>query len=150
LHAGVPQPKTKPGEEQKDPEKYKRQQEQYRQALIRYIQGHPDLMQGLDAEFDELNPNPRWMKLQAEQKQRIDQEVMQLAQTRYLVRACVTDLNGLGSFDDVKPGQYWLSNLDTPALAGDFRLRWDVEVVASPAKTTRVDLSNLNSIQTSP
>ncbi len=150
LHAGVPEPKYKAGDEQKDPEKYKRQQEQYRQALIRYIQAHPDLMQGFDAEFSESNPHARWMKIQTEQQHRIEQQVMQLAQTRYLVRSCVTDLNGLGSFDDLKPGQYWLSNLDTPALTGDLRLQWDVEVMVSAANTAHIDLSNLNSIQTSP
>lgn len=147
VHAGVPEPKFKPGEEQKDPEKYKRQQEQYRQALLRYIRAHPDLMQGLDAEFRDSNPYPRWMRSQEEYQRRTEQQVMQLAQTQYLVGTAVSDLNGRAAFEGLAPGQYWVSNLDTPALTGDLRLSWDVAVAVTPAKTARVELSNLNTVE---
>jgi len=149
VHAGVPEPKYKSGEEQKDPEKYKRQREQYEQALRHYIEAHPDLMQGLDAEFGDLNPYPRWMKVQAQQQQRLDKRTMQLAQTRYLVATAATNLNGKGAFEGVNAGEYWISNLDTPALSGDLRLVWDVSVNVSPAKAARIDLSNLNTVETS-
>jgi len=148
LHEGVPEPKYKNSEEQKDPAKYQRQKEQYRQALRRYIQAHPDLMQGLDAEFNDLNPYPRWRKVQAEQQQRVEQHTMQLAQTRYLVGTTTTNLSGRAAFEGLGPGQYWISNLDTPALTGDLRLRWDVPVVVPAAKTARIELSNLNTIET--
>jgi hypothetical protein len=149
VHAGVPEPKYKSGEEQKEPEKYKRQREQYLQALRHYIEAHPDLMQGLDAEFRELNPYPRWMKVQAQQQHRMEQLAMQLAQTRYLVATAVTNLNGNGAFEGLNAGQYWISNLDTPALSGDLRLIWDVGANVSPAKTARIELSNLNTVETS-
>jgi hypothetical protein len=149
VHAGVPEPKYKSGEKQKDPEKYKRQREQYRQALRNYIEAHPDLMQGLDAEFRDLNPNQKWMKVQAQQQHRIEQHVMQLAQTRYLIAMAVTNLNGKGAFEGVNAGQYWISNLDTPALSGDLRLLWDVGVSISAAKMVRIELSNLNTAETS-
>ena len=147
VHAGVPEPKYKSGDEQKDPEKYKRQREQYRQALRHYIEVHPDLMQGLDAEFRDLNPYPRWMKVQVQQQHRIEERVMQLAQTRYLAATAVTNLNGKGAFEGVNAGQYWISNLDTPALSGDLRLHWDASVNVAPAKTARLELSNLNTIE---
>ena len=148
VHAGVPEPKYKKDEQQKDPEKYKRQREQYQQALRHYIEAHPDLMQGLDAEFSELNPYPRWMKVQAQQQHHLEQRVMQLAQTRYLVDTAVTSLNGKGAFQSLNAGQYWISNLDTPALSGDFHLLWDVPVNVSPARTARIELSNLNTVET--
>jgi hypothetical protein len=149
IHAVIPEPKYKKGEEQKDPEKYKLHREQYRQALRRYIQANADSLQGLDAELRETNPYPRWIRVQSEQQRHTQQRVMQLAQTRYLVATAMTDLNGRGALDSLPPGQYWVSNLDTPALAGDLRLHWDLAIVVAQAKTTRVELSNLNALETS-
>lgn len=149
VHSGVPEPKYKNGEEQKDPPKYKRQREQYRQALRSYIEAHPDLMQGLDVELRDLNPYPHWMKVQAQQQQHIEQHVMQLAQTRYLIGTAVTDLSGKGTFEGLNAGHFWISNLDTPALTGDLRLVWDVGVVVSTGETVRIELSNLNTVETS-
>ena len=149
IHAVIPEPKYKKGEEQKDPEKYKLHREQYRQALRRYIQANADSLQGLDAELREINPYPRWTRVQNEQQRHIEQRVMQLAQTRYLVATATTNLNGRAAFDDPPPGQYWISNLDTPALAGDLRLHWDLATAVTPAKTARIELSNLNALETS-
>ena len=149
VHSGVPEPKYKNGEEQKDPEKYNRLREQYRQALRQYIEAHPELMQGIDAEFNDLNPYARWMKVQTQQQHHIEQRVMQLAQTRYLVGTAVTNLAGKGTFEGLNAGYYWISNVDTPALTGDLRLLWDVGVDVTPAKAARIELSNLNSDETS-
>ena len=149
LHAIIPEPKYKNGDEQKNPEKYKLQREQYRQALVRYIQANLDSLQGLDAELRDINPNPRWLRLQSDHQRHTEQRAMQLAQTHYLVATAVTDLNGGAAFEDLPPGQYWISNLDIPALAGDVRLHWDVAITVAPAKTTRVQLSNLNALETS-
>ena len=44
------------------------------------------------------------------------------------------------------PGDYWVSSLNLDANAGDMRVRWDVPVRIERGKTTRVELSNLNSI----
>jgi hypothetical protein len=149
IHAVIPEPKYKKGEEQKDPEKYRLHREQYRQALRRYIQANADSLQGLDAEFRETNPYPRWVRVHSEQQRHVQQRVMQLAQTRYLVATATTNLNGRAAFDDLPPGQYWISNLDTPALAGDLRLHWDLAIAVAQAKTARVELSNLNALETS-
>lgn len=149
LHAVIPEPKYKKGEEQKNPDKYKQDREQYRQALRRYIQANMDSLEGIDAELRDVNPHSRWTKLQSEQQRHLEKRVMQLAQTHYLVATAVSNLNGYASFDNVPPGQYWISNLDTPAFAGGLRLQWDVAISVPPAKTTRVELSNLNSVETS-
>jgi hypothetical protein len=149
LHAIIPEPKGKKDEEQKNPEKYKLHREQYRQALRNYVQQNLDTLQGIDAEFRETNPYPRWIHLQSEQQRHFEQRAMQIAQTRYLVATAMTNLSGRASFDDLAPGEYWISNLDTPALAGDVRLHWDVGVPVSSAKTARIELSNLNALETS-
>jgi hypothetical protein len=149
LHAVIPEPKYKKGDEQKNPEKYKLQREQYRQALRHYIQANLDSLQGLDAELREVNAYPRWTQLQREQQRHVEQRVLQVAQTRYLVATALTNLSGRAAFDDLAPGEYWVSNLDTPALAGDLRLHWDVGIAVPPAKNTRIELSNLNALESS-
>jgi hypothetical protein len=149
LHAVIPEPKYKKGEEQKNPEKYKQDREQYRQALRHYIQANVDSLEGIDAELRDLNPYPRWVKLQSEQQRHLEHRVMQLAQTHYLVATAVSNLSGHADFDNVAPGQYWVTNLDTPALAGDLRLHWDVAVSVPAAKTARIELSSLNALETS-
>lgn len=149
LHAVIPEPKYKKGEEQKNPEKYAHDREQYRQALRHYIQSNLDTLEGLDAELRDLNPHPRWNHLQGQQQRNLEQRVMQLAQTHYLVATTVTNLSGSAAFANLTPGQYWISNLDTPALTGDLRLHWDVGVTLSPAKPARIELSNLNALETS-
>ena len=149
LHAVIPEPKYKKGEEQKSPDKYKQDREQYRQALRHYIQANMDSLEGIDAELRDVNPYSRWTKLQSEQQRHLEKRVMQLAQTRYLVATAVSNLSGSASFDNVPSGQYWITNLDIPALAGDLRLHWDVAISVPPAKTARVELSNLNAVETS-
>jgi len=149
LHAVLPEPKYKKDEEQKYPEKYKLHLEQYRQALRSYIQRNLDTLQGIDAELRDINPYTRWIRLQSEQQRHIEQSVMQLAQTHYLVATAVTNLSGHATFDGVPAGQYWISNLDTPALAGDLRLHWDVAIPIASTKMARIELSNLNALETS-
>jgi hypothetical protein len=74
---------------------------------------------------------------------------MQLAQTQYLVAMATTGLDGRGTFAGLPPGRYWISNLDTAALAGDLRLHWDAGVTLFPAKTAHIELSDLNAVETS-
>jgi hypothetical protein len=149
LHAGVPEPKFKKGDEEKNLEKYEREREQYRQALIHYIQANLEGLLGLDAEFRDTNPYTRWVQLQTDQQKRVEHKAMQIAQTQYLVATATTDLNGRATFAGLPPGHYWISNLDTAALAGDLRLHWDDGVTLLPAKTSYVELSDLNAVETS-
>lgn len=149
LHAVIPEPKYKKGEQEKNPEKYKLHKEQYRQALRRYIEANLDSLQGLDAALRDVNPYLRWAHLQNDQQRHVQQRVLQLAQTRYLAAKASTNLTGRGAFDHLAPGQYWISNLDTPALAGDLRLHWDLAITVPPAKTASVELSDLNALETS-
>ncbi len=149
LHAVIPEPKYKKDEEQKNPEKYKLHKEQYRQALRRYIQANLDSLQGLDAEFRDLNPHSHWMHLQSERQRRVQQRVVQFARAHYLVATATTNLSGRAAFNNLTPGQYWISNLDTPALAGELRLHWDVGIAVPPSKTASIELSDLNALETS-
>jgi hypothetical protein len=149
LHAGVPEPNYKAGDERKNPEKYKRDVEQYRQALRHYIQANLDSLQGFDAELRDINPQLPWMRVKSEDRRRVEQRVMQLAQTRYLAATTTTDLDGRAAFGNLAPGEYWISNLDAAALAGDLRLHWDVAVTLTPTKPAHIELSNLNAVETS-
>lgn len=149
LHAVIPEPKYKKGEQEKDPEKYKLHKEQYRQALRRYIEANLDSIQGLDAALRDVNPYVQWAHLQNEQQHHVQQRVLQLAQTRYLAAKASTNLTGRGAFDHLAPGQYWISNLDAPALAGELRLHWDLAITVPPAKTASIELSDLNALETS-
>jgi hypothetical protein len=149
LHAVIPEPKYKKGEQEKNPEKYRLHKKQYRQALRRYIEANLDSLQGLDAALMDLNPYARWARLQNDQERHLQQRVLQLAQTRYLAAKASTNLTGRGAFDHLAPGQYWISNLDTPALAGELRLHWDLAITVPPAKTASVELTDLNALEAS-
>jgi hypothetical protein len=59
-----------------------------------------------------------------------------------------TDLEGRASLSGLAPGEYWISTLNLDAAAGDMRVRWDVPVKIERGKTLRLELSNLNSIDT--
>jgi hypothetical protein len=148
LHAVIPEPKYKKGEQEKNPEKYKLHKEQYRQALRSYIEANLDSLQGIDAALRDVSPYPRWAHLQNDQQRHVQQRVLQLAQTRYLAAKASTNLTGRGAFDHLAPGQYWISNLDAPALAGDLRLHWDLAITVPPAKTASIELSDLNAVET--
>ncbi len=58
LNAGVPAPKFKESERVSNPEKYKREREQYLQAIKRYIVAHPESTDGIDAQLGDSNPEP--------------------------------------------------------------------------------------------
>jgi hypothetical protein len=92
---------------------------------------------------------PRWLRLQNEQQRQLEQRALQVAQTRYLVASTATSLDGRAAFENIPPGDYWISNLDTAALSGSLRLHWDLGVTVSSGKTAHVDLSDLNAVETS-
>jgi hypothetical protein len=148
LHAVLPEPKIKDKDAQKNPEKFQKDQERYRQALRRYIQANPDTLNGIDAEFNGRNPMRHWTQLQAEQQKHIDFRISQLAQTEYLAAKTTSDLEGRARITGLQPGEYWITNLDTPAFAGDLRLRWDARVSVHAGETTHAELSNFNALET--
>ena len=148
LGAGVPEPKYKKSEQQTNPEKFKRQHDQYIEAVRRYIQANPDSIDGLDADLAEINPSQQWAALKFVQEQRLEHLTIELAINKYLAAKTTSDLYGRGEFAHMAAGDYWVTNLDTPALAGDLRVRWDLPVTVHPGETAQVELSNLNAIET--
>lgn len=144
-----PKPKFKERDRQANPEKYKQQVAEYREAMRKFIVAQPDTLQGMDLALDSVNPSSAWQQKVAEQKQRIDRRVTEIAQTRYLAAQTDTDLDGNGSFTGLAPGDYWLSTLGMPAMAGDVHLRWDLRVAVQNGVTTRLALSNLNAVEPS-
>lgn len=147
LDAGVPAPKFKENERASNPEKYKREHEQYQQAIKRYLATHPESTQSLDAQLGDSNPAQRWAQRESEQRRKIERRSQSLAQTTYLVAQAESDLEGRGAVRGLPPGTYWLTTLDTPAMAGDVRLQWDVPVQVAAGQIARVDLSNLNAVE---
>ena len=146
--AEVPNVKMKDSDKAKNREKYQLELVKYHESMRRYVVANPDATQGLDAELNDKNPGARWTQLRLSQRQHIDHRARDLAQTRYFVAKIDSDLAGRGVFSNVPPGEYWISALDTPALAGDARLRWDVPVTIQSGVTAHIELSNLNALET--
>jgi hypothetical protein len=147
LNASVPSPTSKERDRQKNPDKFQHAEEQYQQAMRHYITANPDTLDGLDAELGDKNPGRAWAKLRVEQQRRADRRTLEIAQTRYLVATTESDLEGHGAFTGVAPGTYWITTLDIPALAGDVRLRWDRLITIRAGETARLELSNVNAIE---
>jgi len=144
---GYPQPKYKESDKTKNPKKYELERQQYIDTMRRFVQKNPDSLSGLDVELADKNPGRKWAQLLAEQKQRIEHRALQMAQSVYLAAQTESGADSRGSFQGLAPGNYWLTTLDTPALAGDVRLEWDLPVTVRPGETTRVELSNVNAVE---
>jgi hypothetical protein len=144
---GFPSPKYREGDQQRNPEKYEKQKQEYHDAIRRWMETNPQSMDGIEVHLDAINPGQRWVKQESEMRQQIYKRALDLAQTRYLAAKTDTDLNGRGSFSGLAPGEYWLSTLDAEAVAGDARLRWDVGIIVRAGQTTRIELSNLNALE---
>lgn len=144
---GFPDPKFNEKERETKPEKYKKQKEEYRAALSRFITAVPESVQGIDVNLTDINPSSKWRHLLNEQNQRLDNRMFDLAQQRYLAAQTDTDLDGRGSFSSLPPGTYWIGMIGTQAISGDVRLRWDVPVTVRPGQTSRIELSNLNAVK---
>jgi len=145
--ADFPQPKVKPADQAKHPEKFDKLSAEYQETVRRYIVQHPQSVEGIDLSLTEIDPGPKWNNLLSKRGPEIHRRALELAQSKYLVARVQTDLQGQGSLQGVAPGRYWISTLDVAAVVGDIRARWDVPVTVSSGKAEYVALSNANSMQ---
>jgi hypothetical protein len=144
LKVTLPTSEVKESDREKNPDKYKREQDRYQKALHEYVKAHPESVDGIDAELGDTNPIRRWNQVQLDQKRSTEQRVMTLAQTQYLIAKTVSDINGRGEISGIPAGAYWITTLDVPALTGDVRMEWDFPVTIRSGQTTNVELTNLN------
>jgi len=141
-----PKPKFTAADE-KNPAKLKKLSDQYHETLLHYIAIYPQTVEGLDLSLSDVDPGPQWNLIVAQRTPEIHRRALDLAESKYLVARTQTDLQGQGAVENLPPGTYWISTLDTSADVGDARLRWDVPVTVLPGKTQNVSLSNVNAIQ---
>ena len=141
---GIPKPRYRDADKTEHPERYKKEYQEYLDALKHFIKANPSTVSGIELELTAINPQTKWAKLGTDQRRTIQRLAPDLAQTKYLVATLDTDLDGHATLNGVPPGKYWISSLNLDADAGDARLRWDVPVTITAGRTTRVDLSNLN------
>ena len=143
---GLPKVKFTDADKTARPEKYEKLKQDYLVSLKKFIQGHPETMSGVELELDAVNPQRKWTVIQNEHRKRVQRTAPDTAQTKYLAAKADSDLDGRASISGLSPGRYWISSLNLDAAAGDMRLRWDVPVMIQPGQLTRVELTNLNSI----
>jgi hypothetical protein len=145
---GIPKPKYRESEQSENPERYKKQVQEYHAALKKFIRDHPETVTGIELEFEGINPQHKWQQLQAQYKNRVLRLAPSIAQTKYLAAKADTDLDGSASLSGLPAGQYWISTLNLDATAGDVRLAWDVPVTIAPGQTVQIELTNLNAVDT--
>lgn len=146
--SGIPKPKYKDADKTDHPEKYEKDKQDYYTALKKFIERNPATISGVELELDGVNPQRKWALLQSNHKKRIQKLAPELAQTKYLAAKLDTDLEGHGSTRNLAPGKYWISSLNLDANAGDSRMRWDVPVTIEAGQTFRIELTNLNAMDT--
>lgn len=144
---GIPKPKYRDADKTEHPERYEKAHQEYLSALKKFIQSHPESVAGIELELDGINPGRKWADAQNSYKKRVRQQAPMQAQTKHLVVRVDTDLEGVARVARIRAGNYWVSTLDLEAGAGDSRLVWDVPVTIQAGKTTRIELTNLNSTE---
>ena len=145
---GIPKPKYVDADKTANPERYNKQLQEYYVALKKFIQSNPSTVSGIELELTGVNPEQKWSKIQSEHRRRVLRMAPEYAQTKYLAGKADTDLDGRGSLSGLAPGEYWVSTLNLDANAGDTRLGWDVPVTIRAGQTARVELTNLNAVDT--
>lgn len=145
---GFPKPKYRERDRTANPEKYERQRKEYLEQIRKRVETYPHTRDGIEVYLTDVNPGHRWVQQESERQRRLRDRALQQAYNRHRVARTETDLEGRGGFVGVPAGRYWLSTIETEALAGDMRLRWDLEVEVRPGETTRVELSNFNALRT--
>jgi hypothetical protein len=141
---GIPKPKYAEKDKTENPERYKKQNQEYLSALKKFMTAHPESIAGMELELDGVNPQRKWAAVQSEHRRRVQRIAPEVAQTKYLVTKTDTDYEGHAMINGLPPGNYWISSLNLDASAGDIRLRWDVPVTIEAGKATRLELTNLN------
>lgn len=141
---GIPRPKYVEADKTANPGRYQKQKDDYFGALKKFIQAHPESVNGMELELSGVNPQHRWMQLTTEHQKKVMQKAPELAQTKYLAAQADTDLDGHASVSNLPAGAYWISTLNLDIGAGDSRVRWDVPVSIQGGRTTRIELTNLN------
>ena len=144
---GIPKPKYRDADKTENPERYKKQQEEYLAALKKFIQARPETVAGMELDLDGVNPARKWAAAQNLHRRRVQQLAPAEAQTKYLAAKSDTDLDGRGRIAGIPAGNYWLSSLGLTAAAGDARLQWDVPVKIEAGQTLRIELTNLNAVE---
>jgi hypothetical protein len=145
---GIPKPKYVDADKTANPERYNKQLQEYYVALKKFIQSNPSTVSGIELELTGVNPEQKWSQIQSEHRRRVLRMAPEYAQTKYLAGKADTDLDGRGSLVGLAPGEYWVSTLNLDANAGDTRLGWDVPVTIRAGQTARVELTNLNAVDT--
>jgi hypothetical protein len=143
---GLPRPKFTDADRTEHPEKYEKLKKEYLASLGKFIRSRPETVSGVELELDGVNPQHKWTALQNERRKRVQRVAPEVAQVKFLAAEAETDLEGHATISSLVPGDYWVSSLNLDANAGDMRVRWDVPVRIERGKSTRIELSNLNSI----
>jgi len=143
---GIPKPKYADADKTAHPERYEKQLQEYHVALKKFIESNPSTVSGIELELVGVNPQQQWSRIQSEHRRRVRRLAPEYAQMKYLAGKVDTDLDGRGSLAALAPGEYWVSTLNLDANAGDTRLGWDVPVTIRAGQATRVELTNLNAI----
>lgn len=146
---GFPRPKYTEADRTKRPEKYEKLRQDYQKALMKYLHAHPESVATIELEFQDSNPQRKWDALLSARRKRVLRTAPDLAQLKFLAAKAETDLEGRASVSGLPTADYWISTLNLDASAGDMRVHWDVPVRIETGQTTRVELSNLNSIDAS-
>jgi hypothetical protein len=146
--SGIPKPRYADADKGAHPDRYNKQLQEYYVALKKFIQNNPSTVSGIELELVGVNPQQQWSQIQSDHRRRILRMAPEFAQTKYLAAKADTDLDGRASVSSLAPGEYWVSTLNLDANAGDIRLGWDVPVTIRAGQTTRVDLTNLNALET--
>lgn len=141
---GFPVPKFKDSDAKTDPDKYKKEMDDYHAKVKRYILLHPESKDGMDSSLESINPSPQWNSKQEARGPAIKRLVMDFTQSKYYVAQTETDVNGNAGFTGVPPGNYWITSLDVEAQVGDANAKWDVQTTIRAGVETHLALSNYN------
>jgi hypothetical protein len=146
--SGIPKPRYADADKTDHPDRYNKQLQEYYVALKKFIQSNPSTVSGIELELMGVNPQQKWSQIQSDHNRRILRMAPEFAQTKYLAAKADTDLDGRAAVSGLAPGKYWVSTLNLDANAGDTRLAWDVPVTIRAGQATRVELTNLNALDT--